>query len=107
MSVVKTVLNLCEQNKWKRVLRVTIKVGHLRQIEPEIFAFAFSSASVGTVLEGAEISIIEMPIIFKCHSCKKSSDTEDFRFVCPICGSVNVDLISGMEFVIESVEIGG
>ncbi|MCL1941826.1 MAG: hydrogenase maturation nickel metallochaperone HypA [Synergistaceae bacterium] len=107
MSVVKTITNLCEQNKWKRVLRVTIKVGHLRQIEPEIFAFAFSSATAETMLEGAEISIIEMPIIFKCHSCKKSSDTEDFRFVCPNCGSLDVDLISGMEFVIESIEIGG
>jgi hydrogenase nickel incorporation protein HypA/HybF len=107
MSVVKTISNLCEQNKWKRVLRVTLKVGHLRQIEPEIFAFAFSSATVGTTLEGAEISIIEMPIIFKCHTCNKNSDTEEFRFVCPNCGSVDVDLISGMEFIIESIEIGG
>jgi len=107
MSVVNTITNLCEQNKWKRVLRVTVKVGHLRQIEPEIFAFAFSSAIIGTALEGAEISIIEMPIIFKCHSCNKSSDTEDFKFVCPNCGSLDVDLMSGMEFVIESIEIGG
>ena len=107
MSVIKTISNLCEQNKWKRVLRVTLKVGHLRQIEPEIFAFAFSSATVGTALEGAEISIIEMPIIFKCHNCNKSSDTEEFKFECPNCGSVNVDLISGMELIIESIEIGG
>jgi hydrogenase nickel incorporation protein HypA/HybF len=107
MSVVKTISNLCEQNKWKRVLRVTLKVGHLRQIEPEIFAFAFSSATVGTTLEGAEISILEMPIIFKCHNCNKNNDTEDFRFVCPSCNSPDVDLISGMEFIIESIEIGG
>lgn len=107
MSVIKTISKLCEQNKWKRVLRVTLKVGHLRQIEPEIFAFAFSSATVGTALEGSEISIIEMPIIFKCHSCNKSSDTEEFRFVCPNCGSVDVDLISGMQLIIESIEIGG
>ena len=107
ISVVKTILKLCEQNKWKHVLRVTLKVGHFRQIEPEIFAFAFSSATVGTILEGAEISIIEMPIVFKCHSCKKNSDTEDSRFICPNCGSTDVDIISGMEFVIESIEIGG
>jgi len=107
MSVVKTISNLCEQNKWQRVLRVTLKVGHLRQIEPEIFAFAFSSATIGTAMEGAEISILEMPIVFKCHNCNKNNDTEDFRFVCPSCNSPDVDLISGMEFVIESIEIGG
>ena len=107
MSVVKTISNLCVQNKWKRVLRVTLKVGHFRQIEPEIFAFVYSSAIIGTSLEGSEISIIEMPIIFKCHSCNTNSDTEELRFVCPNCGSVDVDLISGMEFIIESIEIGG
>jgi len=107
MSVIKTISNLCEQNNWKNVLRVTVKIGHLRQMEPEIFAFAFSSATVGTILEGSEISIIEMPIIFKCHDCNKNSDTEDFKFVCPNCGSLDVDLLSGMEFIIESIEIGG
>jgi hydrogenase nickel incorporation protein HypA/HybF len=107
LSVVNKISSLCEQNKWKRVSRVTFKVGLMRQIEPEILAFAFSSATVGTALEGSEISIIEMPIIFKCKSCGKSSDTEDPRFVCPNCGSSNVDIVSGMEFVIESIEVGG
>jgi hydrogenase nickel incorporation protein HypA/HybF len=107
MSVIDKISRLCEQNNWKNILRVTLKVGHLRHIDPEVFAFAFSSASVGTNLEGSEISIIEMPIIIKCRNCEKNSDTEDIKFVCPNCGSLKVDIISGTEFVIESIEIGG
>lgn len=107
LSVVKTVSEMCTQNNWDKVVRITLKVGRMRQIEPEVFAFAFASASEGTNIEGAEISMIEMPIIFRCHNCKASSDTEDFRFVCPACGSSDVDQLSGMEFVIESIEVGG
>ena len=107
MPVINKISKLCEQNNWKRVLRVTLKVGHLRHIDPEVFAFAFSSATVGTTMEGAEISIIEMPIILKCRVCNKNDDTEDSKFVCPHCGSNKVDIISGTEFIIESIEIGG
>ena len=106
-SVVNKISKLCEQNNWKRVLRVTLKVGHLRNVDPEVFAFAFSASTVGTTMEDAEISIIEMPIILKCRVCNKNEDTEDSRFVCPNCGSTKVDIISGTEFIIESIEIGG
>jgi hydrogenase nickel incorporation protein HypA/HybF len=107
MSIINKISKLCEQNNWKRVLRVTLKVGHLRQIDPEMFTFAFSLATVGTTMESAEISIIEMPIIIKCRACDANSDTEDSKLVCPDCGSNKVDIISGTEFIIESIEIGG
>jgi hydrogenase nickel incorporation protein HypA/HybF len=100
-----TVKDLCERSDWTRVRRIVLKVGHMRQIDPELLLFAFEVVAKGTVSEGAEISVMELPIIFKCHSCGRQAAAEGTVFICSNCGSGNVELCSGMELTIESMEV--
>jgi hydrogenase nickel incorporation protein HypA/HybF len=106
-AVVNTLKGLQSKNKWKRVVHVTLKVGQMRQVEPEVFDFAFHSSVVGTPLEGVELSIIETPVSFSCQACHQTSNSEEYHFICPVCGSPDVDLVSGMELTIESIEVEG
>ncbi|GHS86957.1 putative hydrogenase nickel incorporation protein HypA [Synergistales bacterium] len=104
-SVTNTIKSLCASSGWAKVRRVIIKVGHMRQVDPELLAFAFGIAGKGTVMEDAELSIMELPIILKCKACGKTSDCESMVFICPNCGNTNVDILSGMELAIESMEV--
>ncbi|MDR1648981.1 MAG: hydrogenase maturation nickel metallochaperone HypA [Synergistaceae bacterium] len=100
-----TIQTLCARSTWTRVRRVVLKVGRMRQINSELLAFAFGVAGRGTVSEDAELSIIELPVVFKCNACGKRTTSESTVFVCLHCGSTNVDLLSGMELTIESMEV--
>ena len=100
-----TVKGLCAVSEWTRVRRVALKIGHMRQVDPELLSFAFNVVTKGTVSEGAELSILELPIVFKCHSCGKESSSEGTTFMCLNCGSANVELLSGMELAIDSMEV--
>ena len=100
-----TIKNLCERSDWTRVRRIVLKVGHMRQVDPELLSFAFDVVAKGTVSEGAKVSILELPVVFMCHSCGKETTSEGTVFVCANCGGTNVELRSGMELTIESMEV--
>ena len=100
-----TIKDLCERSGWARVRRVVLKVGHMRQVDPELLAFAFDVVTKGTVSEGAEMSVMELPVVFICHSCGKETSSEGTVFACASCGGTNVELRSGMELTIESMEV--
>jgi hydrogenase nickel incorporation protein HypA/HybF len=100
-----TIKELCERSSWTRVRRVVLKVGHMRQVDPELLSFAFDVVAKGTVSEGAEVSVLELPIVFLCHSCGKETSSEGMVFICENCGGANVEIRSGMELTIESMEV--
>ena len=102
-----TIKELCERSALGRVRRVVLEVGRMRQVDPELLAFAFDVVSRGTVTEGAEVSILELPIVFMCHSCNREAGSDLPIFVCANCGGRNVELRSGMELNIESMEVEG
>ena len=100
-----TIKDLCERSDWARVRRIVLKVGRMRQIDPELLSFAFNVVAKGTVSEGAEVSVMELATVFLCHLCNKETNTEGTVFMCLNCGSTDVELRSGMELTIESMEV--
>ena len=100
-----TIKGMCERSGWTRVRRIVLKVGHMRQVDPELLSFAFDVVAKGTVSEGAEVSVMELPIVFMCHSCGRETNSEETVFACAGCGGTNVELRSGMELTIESMEV--
>ena len=97
--------NLCRITGWKKVRRVMIRVGGVRKINPELIAFIFAAAAKDTPAEGALLSVMIVPVTVKCLSCGKISVSEDPEFACPMCGSKNVNILSGLELNIEALEV--
>jgi len=104
-SVARTVLKLCQDSGWKKVRRIMVKVGGLRRINPELMSFIFTAMSKGTPAEGAVLSVLMIPVTFYCCDCGRTNTREDTQFLCPSCGSRNVQLLSGLEFNIEVLEV--
>ena len=100
-----TLQGLCKKSGWSRVRHIVLKIGGMRGVNPELMSFVFGLMSLGTPAEGANFSIMFMPVLFQCHSCGREAEGEGTEFICPLCGSRDVTLTSGLELAIELLEV--
>jgi hydrogenase nickel incorporation protein HypA/HybF len=89
----------------RRVTRIEVKIGHLRQVVPSALEFAFELATQGTVAEGAELAIEHVPAAGRCRACGVESRLEDFPLRCAACGSLDVVVTEGEELLVDALEV--
>jgi hydrogenase nickel incorporation protein HypA/HybF len=87
------------------VTGVHLRVGKLSGVLPDAMRFCFDLISDGTTLSGAELLIEEPPGITHCRICGQDATMPDMIPLCP-CGSADVEIISGRELMVTSVEVG-
>jgi len=107
-SVTKELVELCnreaKQNDIKDIQRVRITVGRFTGFSPEAIQFYFEYLCPGTRCENAKLIFSETPIKLLCRDCAQTSEIEQPVMVCPLCGGTNIEITSGREFYIESIE---
>ena len=89
----------------RRVALVTLRVGALRQVVPETLEFYFGFVARDTVCEGARLEYEIIDARLRCNPCAKEWDIEIPAFRCPTCGGSDVEIASGNEFEVESIEV--
>ncbi|HEV2770588.1 MAG TPA: hydrogenase maturation nickel metallochaperone HypA [Solirubrobacteraceae bacterium] len=89
----------------RRVTRVEVKVGHLRQVVPDSLRFSFELVAHGTPVEGAELVMEEVPAAGACRQCGQESELAGFPLACPACGSLDLELLRGEELLVDSLEL--
>jgi len=85
--------------------KVNIKVGRHSCVMPENLRFCFNAAIEGTSLAGTKLNIEEIPVIIRCNSCHVEWIVDEIVFMCIKCTSKNIDVISGRELEIVSIDI--
>ena len=88
-----------------KVEKVNLKIGKLAAVVPESLHFCFEVAVKETALEGAVLSIEELPVVARCNDCDTQWTLSGPAFSCENCDSGSLDIISGRELDIESIEI--
>jgi hydrogenase nickel incorporation protein HypA/HybF len=91
----------------RRVSRVTVRVGYLRQVVPDAMVFAWEMLTRSTDLDGAVLAIEHMPVVVRCRACAATTTLDVPVLACHVCGSVDVDLESGDELLLVSFETTG
>jgi hydrogenase nickel incorporation protein HypA/HybF len=89
----------------RRVTVVSLRVGRLRQVVPDTLDFYFGFVADGTVCEGARLEQELVPALLQCAACDRTWEIELPDFRCATCGAVEVDVISGDELEVESIEV--
>ena len=88
-----------------RVAAVNLKVGKLAAVVPESLRFCFDVAVKDTPLAGAKLAIEEIPIVAKCNDCNAEWTIDEPVFTCKTCESGSLEILSGRELDIESIEV--
>lgn len=95
---------VCRHAEGRRVTRVELKVGHLRQIVPATLAFNFELVAQGTVAEGAELDLESIPALGLCADCGTETELHAFPFQCAQCAGFDLRIVAGEELQVESIE---
>ena len=89
----------------RRVTKVQLKVGHLRQVVPSALAFSFELVAQGTPVEGAELEMEKVPATGSCSGCGAESRLKAFPLQCGVCGGFDLQVLEGEELFVESLEL--
>jgi hydrogenase nickel incorporation protein HypA/HybF len=95
----------CEHAGGRRVALVEVRIGHLRQVVPGALELAFRLVAEGTVAEGAELVVEDVPARVACRACAAVGRVDGFPLVCPACGGLDVDVVAGEELHVEALEL--
>ena len=86
------------------VAAVHVRVGRLSGVMPDAMRFCFDVVTDGTVLEGARLEMEQPDGCGHCRSCGDDITLTDLILLCP-CGSADVQVLSGRELSVTSVEV--
>jgi hydrogenase nickel incorporation protein HypA/HybF len=84
---------------------VTMRIGRLRQVIPDTLEFYFGFVSRGTVCEGARLDQQVIDAVLRCRGCEREWEIDFPDFRCPECARADVEVVSGEEFEVESIDV--
>ena len=106
MSITQSVVELCSQHAaGRRVLSVTLEVGTLSGVVPEAVEFCFEAVTSGTLLEGAQLVIDQVPASAFCQACQAIVPIAAYFDPCPTCGGFGLEIRTGEELRIRELEV--
>ena len=83
---------------------VTVRVGRLTAVVPVTLRHYFALLVPGTPLDGATLVVEEVPIRAACPDCGGRFEIDVLSFRCPTCDSGFVELLSGRELEVVSLD---
>jgi hydrogenase nickel incorporation protein HypA/HybF len=106
LAIAESIVRIAESHAdGRRVTKVYLKAGHLRQVVPSALAFSFELAAQETSVEGAQLVLEEVPATGMCRACGSESRLESFPLQCKACGGSDLEIVAGEELYVESLEM--
>lgn len=97
--------SIAAEQRARTISKVTVRIGPLSGVEPQLLAQAFPLAAAGSIAADAELVLETLPIRVRCQSCGAESEAQANRLLCGVCGDFHTQLISGDELLLASVEL--
>ena len=109
MSIAQNIIDIIRDHvkpeEESNVRSIRLKLGEFSGVVRESLEFCFSSLINDTPLQKARLEIEDVRISAHCGTCGQTSALEYGIFICPLCGSNNMKILSGTELQIETIEI--
>ena len=105
LSIANGIVAICAERAGDaRVTRVRLEIGQLSAVMPDAVRFCFHVCARNTVVEGADLEIIETPGRALCRDCDSEVSLERPVGRCA-CGSANLRMVAGEELKIRELEL--
>ncbi|MDD5039424.1 MAG: hydrogenase maturation nickel metallochaperone HypA [Dehalococcoidales bacterium] len=104
-SILSIAIEQAEANHAERITKINITIGELSGIVGECVEFCFGVLSKGTIASVAALSFDRPPIRLRCRKCDNTFSPGKDHWICPGCRSQSVEIVSGRECHISSIEV--
>ena len=108
-SIVESLLALALENaekaKASKILRIYLVVGELSGVVDTAVEFYFSFLSRDTIAAQASLFFMNSPAQLRCRNCDTIFLPERLDLHCPNCKERQVEIITGRELYIDSMEV--
>lgn len=107
LSLCRSIHTVVEQARRGRdVQTIHLQVGQLRQVVPETLSYCWSLVSEGGPMARSTLRIDHVPVVLDCRECSARTTVEHaLVLVCGQCGSGSIDIASGEEFLVTSIDV--
>lgn len=105
LSLMQQVESIARERNAEKVITITLNIGPLSGVEPDLLRNAYPLAAAGTVAEDAELIMKIADIVVQCSQCDRESTVKPNKLVCGSCGDFRTRVISGDELTLMRVEL--
>ena len=88
-----------------KVFGVTVSIGKLTGVVPDLLTRAYDMARVGTLLEDASLEVEIESVRGRCGECGRECLVEGFGLVCPECGALGLEVLSGDDILLTKMDL--
>lgn len=104
-SLLNTASDYARKNKAKKVTVLNLVIGELSGIMDESVQFYWDMISENTICGKSILHFDKRKAFMKCMACGNEFSLDGELSPCPDCRSMDLKVISGNEFLLESIEI--
>ena len=104
-SLLSLALEKAAEAKAGKITRINLVVGELSGVVADCVQFYFDHISKNTIAEGAALNFEVKPTQIKCRKCQTVFTPADYKWACPKCHETSVEIASGRECYMESIEV--
>ena len=104
-SMLDLVLDQAQKNGAEKVQGINLVIGEMSGVVDDCVRFYFDFLSKGTIAEGAHISVKIVPVQARCRECGKQFKFNGLDWLCPNCGTTQINIVEGKELYLESIEV--
>ncbi|MBT8088177.1 MAG: hydrogenase maturation nickel metallochaperone HypA [Gammaproteobacteria bacterium] len=105
LSLMQQVEAIAEQQNATRVTQITLSIGPLSGVEPDLLQHAYPLATAGTVAEDAELIIETAEVVVRCSQCNSKTPVAPNKLLCGSCGDFRTQVVSGDELTLMRLEL--
>ena len=106
ISLLEQIEKIAMEHQANTVTSITVSIGPLSGVEPELLSNAWPLASAGSIAHSATLLLETSKILVQCSVCGEKSEARPNRLVCSACGDYRTRLVSGDELILERLELG-
>jgi hydrogenase nickel incorporation protein HypA/HybF len=104
-SMLSLALEKAGEARAKKITRINLVIGDLSGVVSECVQFYFDFLSRDTIAGGAELCFDMKPTKVRCRKCEAVFTPKNGAWACPECHEVGIEIVSGQECYIESIEV--
>lgn len=104
-SMLSLALEKANEAKANRITQINLVIGELSGIVDECVQFYFDFLSKDTIASGASLSFERKLTKLRCRNCEAVFPPRNYDWSCPDCHDAKVEIISGRECYVESIEV--